>query len=263
MTDALQAAITPRGIALGGEPPADFDPVALSRETLRRGRTGALATLDPGGHPLATLINVATDSDGTPIFLTSRLSLHTRNLEADPRASILFATFGKGDPLAASARVSVVGRAERTEEPRIRRRFLARHPKAALYADFPDFSFFRLAVEGIHANGGFARAGQGAIDGVLLDLSGAEALVEAEEGAVAHMNADHVDALSLYATRLLGRPEGPWRAGGLDPEGLDLVCGEETARLVFPERVCDGASLRRILVTLAAEASAPSGQAGG
>jgi putative heme iron utilization protein len=254
MKDELQTAITPRGLALGGEPPADFDPVALSRETLRRGRTGALATLDPGGHPLATLINVATDCDGTPIFLASRLSLHTRNLDADPRASILFATFGKGDPLAASARVSVVGRAERTEEPRVRRRFLARHPKAALYADFPDFSFFRLAVEGIHANGGFARAGQGAIDGVLLDLSAAEALIEAEEGAVAHMNADHADALSLYATRLLGRSDGAWRTTGLDPEGLDLVCGEDTARLVFPEPVRDPATLRRSLAALAGEA---------
>jgi putative heme iron utilization protein len=248
-------AITPRGVELGGSPPEDFDPVAMSREALRRARTSALATLDPAsGYPLATLINVATDSDGTPIFLASRLSLHTRNVEADPRASILLATLGKGDPLAASARVSVVGRAERTDDARVRRRFLARHPKAALYADFADFSFFRLAVEGIHPNGGFARAAQGPVTGVLLDLAGAEALVEGEESAVAHMNEDHADALALYATGLLGQAEGSWRATGIDPEGMDLVCGQDTARLVFPETVREPGALRRVLVALAVEA---------
>lgn len=253
--DDAPPAITPRGLEFGGSPPDDFDPVALARETLRRGRTGALATLDPvTGFPLATLINVATDVDGTPIFLASRLSLHTRNLEADPRASILFATLGKGDPMAASARVSVVGRAERTEEPRIRRRFLARHPKAALYADFPDFSFFRLSVDGIHPNGGFARAGQGPFTDVLLDLSDSEAVIEGEEGAVEHMNEDHADAVALYATRLCGQRVGAWRMTGIDPEGADLILGEETARLVFPERLTDRASIRTMLVRLVAEA---------
>ena len=253
--DAAPSAITPRGLELGGSPADDFDPVALSRETLRRGRTGALATLDPAsGYPLATLINVATDVDGTPVFLASALSLHTRNIEADPRVSILFARLGKGDPMAASARVSVVGRAERTDEPRVRRRFLARHPKANLYAGFADFSFFRLAVEGIHPNGGFARAVEGPLRDVLLDLTGAEALVEAEEGAVAHMNEDHADALALDATRLLGQPDGPWRATGIDPEGLDLVCGDETARLVFPAPVREPGAVRRAHVDHAAEA---------
>lgn len=250
-------AITPRGLELGGSPPEDFDPVAVSRETLRRGRTGALATLDPGsGYPLATLINVATDVDGTPIFLASRLSLHTRNLDADPRCSILFATLGKGDPMAASVRVSVVGRAERTDEARLRRRFLARHPKAALYADFADFSFFRLAVDSVHPNGGFARAAQGPLANVLLDLTGCEALIEAEEGAVEHMNEDHADAIALYATRLCGQRDGAWRMTGIDPEGADLVLGEETARLVFPERLTDRASIRTMLVRLAGEARA-------
>ena len=253
--DHALPAITPRGLELGGSPPEDFDPVAVSRETLRRARTGALATLDPeSGYPLATLINVATDSDGTPVFLASGLSLHTRNIDADPRCSILFATLGRGDPMAASARVSIVGRAERTEDERVRRRFLSRHPKAALYADFADFSFFRLIVEGIHPNGGFARAVQGPLTGVLLDLSGADDLIAAEEGAVEHMNADHAEAIGLYATRLLGRPAGPWRASGIDPEGMDLVCGDDTARLVFPETVQDSGALRRVLVALAREA---------
>jgi putative heme iron utilization protein len=59
----------------------------------------------------------------------------------DPRASILLAESGKGDPLA-HPRLTVIGRLERCPDPRVRERFLARHPKARLYADFVDFSFF-------------------------------------------------------------------------------------------------------------------------
>lgn len=254
---ASQAAITPRGIELDGAAPEDFDAVAMARATLRTARLGALATLDPqSGFPLATLTNIATDVDGTPLFLASKLALHTRNIEADPRASILVSSLGKGDPLANSARLSVVGTAERSDDPRALSRFLARHPKAKLYAGFPDFSLFRLSALGFHPNGGFARAGEIAVADVLLDLAGCEALAEAEEGAVAHMNDDHADALRLYATRLLGAAEGRWQATGLDPEGMDLVCGDASARLVFPEQVSDPVALRHMLAALAGKARA-------
>lgn len=256
-TPSVRPAITPRGLELGGNAPADFEPVAMARTVLRTARIAALATLDPAsGFPLATLTNVATDVDGSPLFLASKLSLHTRNIEADPRISLLVSSLGKGDPLANSARLSVVGRAEHCTDPNAKRRFLARHPKAKLYADFPDFSLFRLAVLGFHPNGGFARAGEIAVGEVLLDLEGCEALIAAEDGAVSHMNEDHAEALGLYATRLMGLSEGRWKATGLDPEGLDLVCGDDAARLVFPERVSDPAALRRVLVALAEKARA-------
>lgn len=255
MTEAVTPAITPRGLELGGSAPEDFDAVVMARTVLRTARIAALATLDPAsGFPLATLTNIATDVDGAPLFLASKLSLHTRNIEADSRASVLVSSLGKGDPMANSARLSVVGRAERCSDANAKRRFLARHPKAKLYADFPDFSLFRLDVLGLHPNGGFARAGEIAVGEVLLDLAGCEALVAAEESAVAHMNEDHQEALNLYATKLLRLPEGRWKATGLDPEGLDLVCGEEAGRLPFPERVTDPAGLRRVLVKLAEEA---------
>lgn len=258
MTEAVApSAITPRGLELGGSAPDDFDAVAMARATLRKARIAALATLDPmSGFPLATLTNIATDVDGSPLFLASKLSLHTRNIEADPRVSVLVSSLGKGDPLANSARLSVVGRAERCTDENARRRFLARHPKAKLYADFPDFSLFRLSVQGFHPNGGFARAGEIAVGAVLLDLAGCEALIAAEDDAIAHMNEDHAEALSLYATKLLGLPEGRWKATGLDPEGLDLVCSDENGRLVFPSRVTEPAGLRHVLVALAQEARA-------
>jgi putative heme iron utilization protein len=238
---------------------APFDAVGLAKALLRKTRAGALATLErDGGAPFASLVTVATDHDGTPLLLLSRLSAHTLNLEADPRCSLLLSQGGKGDPLA-HPRLTVTGEASRSAEPRVRARFLARHPKAALYADFPDFAFFRLQVRAGHLNGGFARAATLTAPELLTDLAGLEALAESEPGAVAHMNEDHADAVALYATRLAGEEPGPWRLTGFDPEGLDLVAGERTARVAFPERLANPAALRPTLVTMAAQARAVPG----
>ena len=237
---------------------AEFDPVPLARQLLRTVRSGALATIDrETGGPFATLVTVATDVDGSPLLLVSGLSAHAANLDADPRASILLAATGRGDPLA-HPRLTVTGRVERSADPRVRRRFLARNPKSELYADFPDFSFRRMTVEGAHLNGGFAKAGRLGPAELLTDMTGAEALVQAEEGAVAHLNADHADAIALYATRLAGAPDGRWRCTGIDPEGMDLAAGDLTARLTYPERVVEPGALRRVLVALAGEARAPA-----
>lgn len=236
-------------------PPApEFEAQALAKRLLRTVRAGALATLGrEAGHPFASLVTVATDLDGSPLMLMSRLAAHTLNLERDPRASLLLAQGGKGDPLA-HPRLTVIGRAERSAEPRVRRRFFARHPKASLYADFGDFSFWRLGVEGAHLIGGFGRIVDPAADQLRTDLTGAEALIAAEESALAHMNEDHRDALALYATALAGMPPGDWRATGLDPEGIDLMAGELTARVPYPERVAEPGRLRAVLKALADEA---------
>jgi len=246
----------PNRLPEGARAPADFDPRALAKTLLRATRAGTLGTLDRNtGHPFASLVNVATDVDGSALILTSRLSTHTANLEADGRASVLLAETGKGDPLA-HPRLTTLGvfaRIEResADEARLRRRFLARHPKSELYAGFGDFSFWRMQVASAHLNGGFARAADLAAADVLTDLSGAEELVGAEEGAVEHMNADHAEATRLYATKLLGLEDGPWRISGLDPDGADLTAGDRTARLMFPQRVTSAAALRQVLVELA------------
>ncbi|MGA8953741.1 MAG: DUF2470 domain-containing protein [Xanthobacteraceae bacterium] len=242
-------------------PAPDFDPRALAKELLRVTRAGSLATIDRNtGHPFASLVNVATDSDGAPLILISRLSTHTANLEADPRASVLLAATGKGDPLA-HPRLTLLGSfvrvaREDTREPRLRRRFLARHPKAELYAGFADFSFWRLDAVSAHLNGGFARAADLTAADVTTDVSGADDLIDAEAGAVAHMNADHAEAVRLYATTLLGAEDGPWRLTGLDPDGLDLACGDRTLRLAFAERVTSAQQLRKVVVDLAGRARA-------
>jgi putative heme iron utilization protein len=236
--------------------PPGYDGLGEAKRLLRAIKVGALATIDrAGGFPIATLTTIATDHDGSPILLMSQLSAHTRNLAADTRASVLLAQGGKGDPLA-HPRVTIVGRLVKQTDPaareRLKARFLRRNPKSALYADFGDFAFWRMTVEAAHLNGGFAKAADFDAPEVLTSLAGAESLLEAEEGALEHMNADHAPALALYATRLAGEPEGRWRATGLDPEGIDLAAGDLTTRVAFPKRIAGPGELRDVLVELAA-----------
>jgi putative heme iron utilization protein len=240
-------------------PAPDFDPKSIAKGLLRATRAGSLATIDRNtGHPFASLVNVATDIDGAPLILVSKLSTHTANLEKDGRASVLLASSGKGDPLA-HPRLTLLGSfaqvaRDAADEPRVRRRFLARHPKSELYAGFADFSFWRLGVVSAHLNGGFARAADLKAADVMADVRGAEGLIAAEPSAVAHMNDDHAEALRLYATKLLGAANGAWRLTGLDPDGLDLALGDATLRLPFPERVTTAEQLRRVVVALANQA---------
>ncbi|KPF73230.1 pyridoxamine 5'-phosphate oxidase [Bosea sp. AAP35] len=242
--------------------PTDDQARALGRQLLRSARFGSLATLGTDGHPSASLVSFATDSDGSPVILVSALSAHTGHLEADPRCSLLLAPGGKGDPLA-HARITLKLRARKIAREseagaRIRRRFLARQPKAALYVDFGDFAFFSLQIEAASLNGGFGRAYELVSDDLLSDRIAAEAIAAMEEGAIAHMNADHADAVAAYATGLLGAQHGNWRLTGLDPDGADLACGDLVLRLAFPAPVRDAAAMRKMLVDLATGARQPS-----
>jgi putative heme iron utilization protein len=265
MAEAEKAAVLPGmmpdRLPETARPPEDFNPVAVAKYLLRATRAGALATIDRNtGHPFSSLVNIATDADGAPLILVSRLSTHTANIEVDPRASVLLASTGKGDPLA-YPRLTVLGTFAKIERntpdgARVQRRFLSRHPKSNLYAGFGDFSFWRLNVVAAHLNGGFARAADLKANDVITSLDGAAEIVEIEEGAVAHMNADHPDAVRLYATKLLGEADGAWQVTGVDPDGLDLALGDRPARMSFAERVTNGLMLRKILAEYGARAGA-------
>ena len=218
-----------------------FDALAQAKELLRSVRAGALATLVPGqAFPFVSLVNVATAPDASPILLLSRLAAHTRHLASDPRLSLLLAQTGAGDPLA-HPRITLVGRAERIDDAgrraALKARFLAKHPKSALYADFADFSFWLVAMEQAHLNGGFGRAGRFDAKSLVTSLEGAGALVAAEAQGLVQLNPSHRSALGQLAAAVAGKLDGAWRATGIDPEGLDLACGDRTARVVFPHRV--------------------------
>jgi hypothetical protein len=249
----------PGRIPENAKPPADFAPRDVVKGLLRVTRAGTLATIDRNsGHPFASLVNVATDVDGSPLILVSKLATHTANLECDGRASLLLAETGKGDALA-HPRLTVLGSMapvarDGADDARIRRRFLASHPKSELYAGFGDFAFWRMTVVSTHLNGGFARAADLAAADVLTDIADAGALVDAEADAVAHMNADHAEACRLFATKLLGGAEGRWLCVGIDPEGIDLQQGQSALRLVFPQRVTAPGPLRAVLKDFAEKA---------
>jgi putative heme iron utilization protein len=244
----------------GARPPQDFKPIDVAKELLRATRSGSLATLDRNtGHPFCSLVNIATDIDGSPLILVSQLSTHTANIEVDPRASVLLASTGKGDPLA-YPRLTALGAFEKIErgspdEGRIVRRYSARHPKN-MYAGFADFGLWRLKVVSAHLNGGFARAADLKASDLMTELADAQEMVEIEESAVEHMNADHADAVRLYATKLLGEADGAWRVTGVDPDGLDLALGDRNARMPFPARVVSGTALRKVLAEAGAQARA-------
>ncbi len=244
------------------QPSPKFDPVQTTKSLIRSGKQGALATLSPGtGDPYCSLVNVATTPDGSPVLLISALALHTKNILADSRVSLMIDERSAGDPLE-GARVMIAGRAEKVSdetalEP-IRRRYLSRHPSAELFVGFADFAFFKIAVRDVHLVAGFGRIVTLEGAKVLTDLGGADEVLAGEAGAVAHMNEDHMDANALYATKLLGAADGAWRITGLDPDGADLALGDATLRLPFPERVTSGLALRKTLVALVGEARARS-----
>ena len=229
---------------------------AAARAVLRSRRSAALATAlaTEGGWPYASLVTFACDIDGSPILLLSRLSDHTRNLDRDPRASLLVENASRRANPQTGPRLTLLGRITADAEPRLRRRFLARHPGAALYADFADFRVFRMEVERVHWVGGFGRARWLEASAVLADAEASRAIAEAEPSALEHINAQHAEAIDRHASRLLGRAGSGWRIVALDPDGCDLARGSTLARLSFPRPARDANELRALLAELAGTA---------
>jgi hypothetical protein len=241
------------------QPSPDFDAARLARSLLRRSRQGALATLTPGsGDPYCSLVNIASHPDGSPILLISRLALHTRNLLGDGRLSLMLDERVEGDPLEGS-RIMLAGVAEQASGDDVailRRRYLNAHPSSEVFVNFKDFSFFRIRPTGAHLVAGFGRIVDLKPEQFLTDISDAASLLEAEQGVVDHMNADHHEAMNLYATKLLGAKSADWRCTGCDPEGIDLQAGSITLRLDFPRRIVTPAALRQVLKQFADQARA-------
>jgi len=231
-------------------------PALLARELMRRCDRAALATsLGAGGTvtPYASLVLVACDLDASPLLLISDLAEHTKNLQREPRAALLFdGTAGRDDPLT-GARVTVLGEIRPDGDATRLARYTGRHPSAGAYAGFKDFHLYRMAVERAHLVAGFGRIDW--IEGVdVLERAPLDWLREAEPGILEHMNADHAGTLNLYAQSLLGLAGEGWRLTGVDPEGADLRSGGKIARLPFPAPVTDVSAIRQTFVALAQSA---------
>ena len=233
--------------------PARAGHAALGRQLIRRARAAMLSTAlaAKDGWPYGSLISVALDCDGSPLMLFSALSDHARNLAQDPRASLLFEETSRLKNPQTGPRITVTGRIKKTTQDRHRRRFLARHPEAALYAGFGDFNFFRMQIDRAHFVGGFAKAAWMKGADILADAKAAAAVAKAEAAVLEHMNTDHPDAVDHYAVTLLGRGGRGWKMTGIDPDGADLRLGGRVARLPFENSVRDRKAVREELVRLA------------
>jgi len=205
-----------------------------AQRLLRLARTGTLATLD-GSAPLTTFIGVASDWDGAPLFLMSELARHTKNLAANPHASLLLTSKrGRGDPLN-QPRITLNGVVRPRAGEDGRERYVRRNPKAKLYANFADFSVRRLDIETVHFNGGFGRADP---------LTAADILIPGDASALAAAEAPLLERTAALGDAALaklagGGPRRVWRPVGIDAGGIDLARGGEAGRGDLPHAVFD------------------------
>lgn len=227
------------------------------------GRTASLATLSRRhpGHPFASVMPYALDVDGRPLFLISAMAMHTQNLEADARASLLITQPGwTGDPLAA-ARLTLMGEARRVpsaETPAVRTAYLARHERARYWADFEDFSLWRMDVADLYFVGGFA-----AMDWVTAAEyrdARPDPLADVAAGIIEHMNGDHAGALIEYARHFAREGADEATMVAIDRLGfkLRLRQGERlsSVRIAFPSEVLSAEQSRETLITMLREARA-------
>jgi len=221
------------------------------------GRTGTLATISRrhAGHPFASVMPYAIDSVGRPQFLISTMAMHTQNLEADPRASLLvIQPDWSGDPLAAG-RLTLMGEARRLDgsaTAEARSTYLARHERAGYWVDFDDFAFWRLDVIDVYFVGGFA-----AMDWVsAADYAAAQAdpLRDIAGGIVEHMNRDHADALIAYARHYAGEAAEEATMVTVDRLGFNLRLRQaqrlSSVRIAFPREVTTAEESRTVLIEM-------------
>jgi heme iron utilization protein len=243
--------------APGADAPREPSPAERASTLVHLGRTGMLASLSRRhpGHPFGSVMPYALDESRRPLFLISSMAMHTQNLEADGRASLLVTGPGAGqDPLAAG-RVTLLGEGRRVPAdgvPASRERYLARHPRATAWVDFEDFAFWRLEVADLYWVGGFA-----AMDWVDARAYGAAApdpLADVAPGILEHMNGDHADSLALFARVLAGEVADEATMLEVDRLGfkLRLVSAGRlhTTRIAFPREVRTAPEARTVLVEM-------------
>jgi len=219
---------------------------------LRARHHGVLSTLSHriAGYPYGSVVPFVLDHQAQPVILVSRLAEHTRNLEADFRTS--FVVRDDGDEVQAGARLTLLGNAAPIDGDRtLRARFLRYQPQAQQLLGLRDFSFWRITPLTLRFIAGF---------GAIRWISAAEfsppvhGFAEVEADIVAHMNADHPDALRACCRESLGREVRETQVLGVDCDGFDARADGVRLRLDFPEMAPDAESVRRTLVKMTREA---------
>jgi len=226
------------------------------RTLVHLGRIGMLSTHSrkQPGFPFGSIMPYAADPLGRPLFLISSMAMHTQNLKADPRASLLIAEETAGDPLGAP-RITLVGEAHPLPAEQtgpVRELYLARHENARHWVDFDDFAFWRLQVLNVYFVGGFGVMGW--VDSSDYAVSESDPLAESACGIIQHMNADHADALVLLAHAAGHADVTGARMTEVDRLGfhLRLESPERVygGRLAFPREVRNPGETRTVLVEM-------------
>ena len=245
---------------IAGDPSSFPTDAELSRTLVAAAKIASLSTLTPAGYPYGSVVSYAPDDAGSPVVLISEMAEHTANARGDERASMLIVdTAEEGDPLG-RARLTLVGRLGVLDDPGVLRdRYLEAHPYAAYYADFTDFSFWRLDVEQCRYVGGFGHMSWVSAEGYR--DAGVDPLWEAAAGIIEHMNDDHADASLAYAQVQAGLSDATEAAMvGIDRYGLTLSvttpAGPHTARVPFPAPLADADAVRPAVIDLLEDARA-------
>ncbi|MFC3125259.1 HugZ family protein [Pseudoroseomonas globiformis] len=228
-----------------------------ARALLRRAGTATLAT-QRDGQPFASLVTPAAAPDLSPLLWLSSLSEHTRQLRNEPRCALLIQDEPTDSNPQTAPRVTVTGVAEPVEAdhiPALKARWLALHPYAAAYANFADFTLWRIRIGGALLVGGFAAAHRLRPADLLPSPASVAAIAAAEPSILGHMNEEHEDVLENMAIALGRQRPGAWRMVAADVDGCDLMGPEaRRCRIAFALPVVDAASMRDALVAAAEEA---------
>lgn len=232
--------------------PTEDTPWWQARRLLRAARAGTLATTI-SGQPFAALVTPACGHDLSILLFLSDLSEHTRHLRADPRCAVLVVGAAEGANPQTAPRLTVTGLAAPDRDPALKARWLALHPYAALYADFMDFTIWRIRPAAGMFVGGFARATRLKAAELLPDAGSAAVLAAAEPEIIGHCNTDHADAMAAIGAASSGTP-GAWRMVAADVDGCDLALGERVVRAAWRGPVEGPDQLRGELIRLARSA---------
>jgi len=220
-----------------------------ARRLLRRQQHGVLSTLSKklNGYPFGSVTPFVLDHQARPVILISTLAEHTKNIEADPRVSLL--AHDTSTDIQANARVTVVGNCARMEDQTaLRARYLRYFPGAADYFATHDFFFYRIEPAHIRFIGGF-----GAIHWIEVSHFAApeNQLAAQEDAIIAHMNTDHQHNLAAYCRHFHGVDTSSAHMLGIDTDGFDVRAGARQLRFDFSEPVLSAQDARRALVAMA------------
>ena len=226
------------------------------RTLLASERLGTLATQSARhpGWPFASVMPYALDENAAPLFLISAMAIHTQNLVADPRVSLLVMQSGAGSDPLGSPRATLLGNAVRIADvsESMRAAYLDRHPSARYWIDFSDFAFFRLDVTDVYFVGGFGVMGWVSAD----DYRSAspDPLMDSAAQILEHMNTDHAEALRHITRRFANLDAEEATMVSIDRLGFVVRArtaeGMKGARIAFPEEVRSREDARRVLVAM-------------